>query len=51
MKPLNDPSRNHAGIEWERNDNKINKLSFFLGNVEARIGKKIEAGSDWASIS
>jgi len=42
MKPLNTSSRNHAGIEYERNDNKINKLSFSLGGVEARIGKESE---------
>jgi hypothetical protein len=40
MKPLNASSRNHAGIEWKRNHHKINKLSFSLANVEARIGKK-----------
>ena len=40
MNPLNVPSRNHAGIELEINDNKINKLSFSLGGVEARIGKE-----------
>jgi hypothetical protein len=39
MMPLNASSRNHAGIKWERNDNKINKLNFFLGDVEVRIGE------------
>jgi hypothetical protein len=42
MMPLNASSRNHAGIEWKINDNKINELSFSLGSVEVRIGKKSE---------
>jgi hypothetical protein len=37
MKPLDVLSRNHAVIEWKRNHNKINKLSFSLASVEARI--------------
>jgi hypothetical protein len=33
------PSRNHAGIEQKTKDNKINKLKFSMGGVEARIGR------------